>query len=125
MKTKSLLLLFIILVLESIPTSAYHIAGTITGKATYETSSYFVLNPFGFPGFAPFITAILTSTIAILLLLSLFFKMNHTLLQKLLLISILFSLGPTITGLRFLSFWAISITLLMVLEYQIMKKIAQ
>ena len=69
MKKRLLLLIFpvIALVLEIIPTSAVLRFANPEGEPWVSTYSYFDLTPFGYANFGPFITAVLTCALIVLL----------------------------------------------------------
>ena len=123
-----LILPIITLVLEILPYGAVCIFATSPTERVKETFSYFDMIPFGYANFAPFITAILTCVI--FLLLTIFcIKGNVSTAIKaknMLYVVIVISLGPLVYGIEYFSLVAGLITLSLVAEvfllHSMMKK---
>ena len=83
-----------------------------------ELYSYFDLVPFGYANFAPFITAILTCLILLMLVIYCLIGKSKLLLytKRMVFACAIISFGPIILGIRFLSFVGILITLTLIAE---------
>ena len=106
MKKKLIMLCttLIALVLEILPYGAVCNFANPEGKPWRRTYSYFDLTPFGYANFAPFIVALLTCVLIILIVLSLVSKkkMKAPILAVSAIATVL-SLAPLLYGIRFFS----------------------
>lgn len=104
---KKLIMLFttlIALVLEILPYGAVCNFANPEGESWRRTYSYFDLTPFGYANFAPFIVALLTCVLIILIVVSLVGKkeMKAPILAVSAIATVL-SLAPLLYGIRFFS----------------------
>ena len=100
-----LVLPIITLILEALPYGAVCIFASSPTDRIRETFSYFDLTPFGYANFAPFLTAIITCLIFILLF-TYWLKGNTVFAIKaknILYVASAMSLGPLIFGLDYFS----------------------
>lgn len=83
-----------------------------------ELYSYFDLVPYGYANFAPFITAILTCVILLMLVIYCLTGKSKLLLhtKRVVFACAIISFGPIILGIRFLSFVGILITITLIAE---------
>ena len=107
MKKRLLLLIFpvITLALELIPTSAVLRFANPEGEPWVRKYSYFDLTPFGYANFGPFITAVLTCVLIVLLVIYAI-KGNRKILaaaKMLLWLTIAASLSPMLFGMGYYS----------------------
>lgn len=107
MKKRFLLLIFpvVTLILELIPASAVLRFANPEGQPWVRTYSYFDLTPFGYANFGPFITAVLTCILIVLLVIYAI-KGNRKILnaaKMVLWITIASSLSPMLLGSGFYS----------------------
>ena len=106
MKKKLIMLCttLIALVLEILPYGAICNFANPEGKPWRRTYSYFDLTPFGYANFAPFIVALLTCVLIILIVVSLVSKkeMKAPILAVSAIATVL-SLAPLLYGIRFFS----------------------
>ena len=106
MKKKFIMLCttFIALVLEILPYGAICNFANPEGEPWRRTYSYFDLTPFGYANFAPFIVALLTCVLIILIVVSLVSKkeMKAPILAVSAIATVL-SLAPLLYGIRFFS----------------------
>ena len=107
MKKRFLLLIFpvVALILEIIPASAVLKFANPEGQPWVRTYSYFDLTPFGYANFGPFITAVLTCILIVLLVIYTI-KGNRKILNAakiVLWITIASSLSPMLLGSGFYS----------------------
>ena len=106
MKKKLIILCttLIALVLEILPYGAVCNFANPEGEAWRRTYSYFDLTPFGYANFAPFIVALLTCVLIILIVVSLVGKkeMKAPILAVSAIATVL-SLAPLLYGIRFFS----------------------
>ena len=106
MKKKLIMLCttLIALVLEILPYGAICNFANSEGEAWRRTYSYFDLTPFGYANFAPFIVALLTCVLVILIVVSLVSKkeMKAPILAVSAIATVL-SLAPLLYGIRFFS----------------------
>lgn len=106
MKKKIVMLCTVLtaLVLEILPYGAVCNFANPEGKPWRRTYSYFDMTPFGYANFAPFIVAILTCILLVLIVISIFTKKQ---MKKPLLcisaISAVLSLAPLLYGIEFFS----------------------
>ena len=104
---KKLIMLFttlIALVLEILPYGAVCNFANPEGEPWRRTYSYFDLTPFGYANFAPFIVALLTCVLIILIVVSLVSKklLRTPILAVSAIVTVL-SLAPLLYGIRFFS----------------------
>ena len=113
-----LILPIVTLVLEILPYGAVCNFANAEGESLRETFSYFSLTPFGYANFTPFITAILTSVIFILLIVFCITNKEKTAnAAKLILFTAsAISLGPLLFGLSYFSLVGGLITLTLFAE---------
>ena len=104
MKKRLLLLIFpvITLVLELIPTSAVLRFANPEGEPWVRKYSYFDLTPFGYANFGPFITAVLTCVLIVLLVIYAI-KGNRKILAAAKMLTIAASLSPMLFGMGYYS----------------------
>ena len=104
---KKLIMLFttlIALVLEILPYGAVCNFANPEGEPWRRTYSYFDLTPFGYANFAPFIVALLTCVLIILIVVSLVGKKEmKALILAVSAIATVLSLAPLLYGIRFFS----------------------
>ena len=118
----------ITLVLEILPYGAVCIFATSPIEKVKETFSYFDMIPFGYANFAPFITAMLTCVIFLLLIVFCIKGNVSTAIKakNMLYVAIVMSLGPLVYGIEYFSLVAGLITLSLVAEvfllHSMMKK---
>lgn len=115
-KIVNLILLVIILFFEILPYGAVLYFGNSEGADWYYTYSYFSLTPFGYANFGPFITAILTCVLLLLVVFALFKnskKLNKTILV-LGCIAVLTSLSQLLYGLRYFNIVSLTISVLLI-----------
>ena len=108
----------ITLILEILPFGAVCNFATSPTETVRETFSYFDLTPFGYANFAPFITAIITC-IVLLLIVVYCLTGNQKWAMKaknILYVCAAFSLGPLVFGLRFFSVIGGLITISLIAE---------
>ena len=106
MKKKFIMLCttLIALILEILPYGAVCNFANPEGEPWRRTYSYFDLTPFGYANFAPFITAILTCALIILMVVSLIIKKQmRTPILAVSAIATVLSLAPLLYGIRFFS----------------------
>ena len=117
-----LLLPFVALILEIIPYGAVCNFALPATDGTIghfrELYSYFDLLPFGYANFGPFMTAITTCVIIVVLTFYAFLGRDRALsvAKKLLYVGVVFSLGPILLGIHFLSAVGVLITLSLIAE---------
>lgn len=120
MKDKLLILILpiITLILEILPYGAVCNFFNPEGDPWRVTYSYFDLIPFGYANFAPFITAIITCIIILILLINVFFDNKHiiNIAKKILFITSMISLLPLLYGINFFSVVGGLITITLVAE---------
>ena len=111
-----LILPIITLILEILPYGAVCNFLNPEGEPWRKTYSYFDLLPFGYANFAPFITALLTCIIILLLVINLFVKKERLILtvRNILIITSLISLCPLIFGISYFSIVGGLITLTLI-----------
>ena len=100
-----LVLPIITLILEVLPYGAVCIFASSPTDRIRETFSYFDLTPFGYANFAPFLTALITCLIFILLLIY-WLKGNAVFAIKaknILYVALVMSLGPLVFGIAYFS----------------------
>ncbi len=106
MKKKLIILCttLIALVLEILPYGAVCNFANPEGEPWRRTYSYFDLTPFGYANFAPFIVALLTCVLIILIVVSLVSKKEMKApILAVSAIATVFSLAPLLYGIRFFS----------------------
>lgn len=111
-----LILPIITLILEILPYGAVCNFANPEGEPWRKTYSYFDLLPFGYANFAPFITALLTCIIILLLVINLFVNKERLILtvRNILIITSLISLYPLIFGISYFSIVGGLITLTLI-----------
>lgn len=100
-----LLLPIVTIVLQILPYGAVLNFANPDGPPWRKTFSYFSFVPFGYANFAPFLTAI-TTCIVFVLLIAYFFTGKYTVMKVariLLLVAVVLSLCPLFYGLKFFS----------------------
>jgi len=111
---KSLIMLctsIIALVLEALPYGAVCNFANPEGEPWRRTYSYFDLTPFGYANFAPFIVALLTCALAVMIVLSLVIKKPmRTPILAISAIAALLSLAPLLFGISYFSLVGACIT---------------
>ena len=106
MKKKIIMLCttLVALILEILPYGAVCNFANPEGEPWRRTYSYFDLTPFGYANFAPFIVALLTCALAVMIVISLVSKKTmRTPILAVCAISTVFSLAPLLYGIRFFS----------------------
>ncbi len=120
MKKKMLYLILpiITLILEILPYGAVCNFANPEGEPWRKTFSYFDLTPFGYANFAPFLTAIITCAVFVLLLAYLFTDKHWVLktVKILLCVSVILSLCPLMLGINFFSMVGAMITVSLIAE---------
>ena len=113
-----LLLPIITLVLEILPYGAVCNFANPEGASWRKTFSYFNLTPFGYANFAPFITALITCIIAVLLIIYCFTGSFSIVkfVKIVLCVAVFVSLCPLLYGINFFSVIGASITLFLIAE---------
>ena len=108
----------ITLLLETLPYGAVCVFANPEGKSFRQTYSYFDLTPFGYANFFPFLTALITLTV--LVLLTVYCVTEKKAIIKItgafLIFGIFLSLCPLLYGVRFFSVTGALITLSLILE---------
>ena len=106
----------IALILEALPFGAVLIFANHSGKAYRRTFSYFDMTPFGYANFGPFITAMLTCAMSLLIVIWYFNKSKKLYNSAVMVCTVAFwvSLSPLLFGLVYFSVVGglISLTLL-------------
>ena len=118
-----LVLPIITLILEVSPYGAVCIFASSPTDRIRETFSYFDLTPFGYANFAPFLTALITCLIFILLLIY-WLKGNVVFAIKaknILYVATVMSLGPLVFGLSYFSVVGALITTCLIAELLILQ----
>lgn len=113
-----LVLPIITLILEVLPYGAVCIFASSPTDRIRETFSYFDLTPFGYANFAPFLTALITCLIFILLLIY-WLKGNVVFAiraKNILYVAAVMSLGPLVFGLSYFSVVGALITTCLIAE---------
>lgn len=113
-----LILPIITLILEALPYGAVLNFANPEGEPWRESFSYFSLTPFGYANFAPFVTAIITCIAFALLVIYCITGKHRTAItaRNILCVCVVFSLGPLVFGIRYLSVVGILITLSLIAE---------
>ncbi len=124
MKKKMLYLILpiITLILEILPYGAVCNFANPEGEPWRKTFSYFDLTPFGYANFAPFLTAIITCAVFVLLLVYLFTNTYTvmTIAKGLLCVGVVCSLCPLFYGISFFSVTGALITLSLIAELTVL-----
>lgn len=109
---------FFTLILELLPYGAVCNFANPDNDPWRETFSYFDLTPFGYANFAPFLTAITTCVILVLLLIYLFTGKTKTITatKVLLCVGTILSLCPLLFGISFFSVVGACITASLIAE---------
>ncbi len=112
------LLPIITLVLEILPYGAVCNFANLEGESWRKTFSYFDLTPFGYANFAPFITALITCIIVVLLIIYCFTGSFSIVkfVKIVLCVAVCVSLCPLLYGINFFSFVGALITLSLIAE---------
>ena len=113
MKKKFIMLFsaFVALVLEILPYGAVCNFANPEGEPWRRTYSYFDLTPFGYANFAPFIVALLTCVLIILIIVSLVSKKPlRNLIFAISAIATILSFAPLLLGIEYFSLVATFIT---------------
>ena len=120
MKKRSLHLILpiITLLLEILPYGAVCNFAKPEGEPWRKTYSYFDLTPFGYANFAPFLTAIITCLIFVLLLVFCIKGNVRTAIKakNILYVAVVMSIGPLVFGIAYYSLVASLITLSLLAE---------
>lgn len=121
MKKKNILYLIlplITLILELLPYGAVLNFANPEGEPWRETYSYFSLTPFGYANFAPFITAVMTCIMIILLMFYIFTEKNRLIVftKRLVCICCVISLVPVMMGLNNFSIVGLFITISLIAQ---------
>ena len=113
-----LVLPIITLILEVLPYGAVCIFASSPTDRIRETFSYFDLTPFGYANFAPFLTALITCLIFVLLLI--YWLKGNTVFaikaKNILFVATVMSLGPLVFGLSYFSVVGALITTCLIAE---------
>ena len=113
-----LVLPIITLILEVLPYGAVCIFASSPTDRIRETFSYFDLTPFGYANFAPFLTALITCLIFVLLFI--YWLKGNTVFaikaKNILYVAAVMSLGPLVFGLSFFSVVGALITTCLISE---------
>lgn len=122
MKKKNILYLIlplITLILEILPYGAVLNFANPEGEPWRETYSYFSLTPFGYANFAPFITAVITCIIIILLTVYIFTEKHRLMVfaKRLVCVCCVCSLIPLIMGLSSFSVTGLFITISLIAQF--------
>ena len=113
-----LILPIVTLILEILPYGAVCNFANPEGDPWRKTFSYFDLTPFGYANFAPFLTAIITCLIFVLMVVYCI-RGNIRIAIKaknILLVAVVMSFGPLVLGIRYLSLVGALITLSLLAE---------
>ena len=106
----------ITLILEALPFGAVLNFANPDGEPWRRTYSYFSMTPFGYANFAPFIVAILTCILLILIVVSIIVKKQLKIpIIAISAIAFILSLAPLLYGIRYFSVVAAFISLLLML----------
>ena len=122
-----LILPLITLILEILPYGAVCVFASSPTDRIKETFSYFDLIPFGYANFAPFITAIITCVV-ILLLVGYCFTAKEQLARlarNVLCVGMVISFGPLLFGIEFFSVVGILISLSLIGEFLLPRHLAK
>ena len=113
-----LVLPIITLILEVLPYGAVCIFASSPTDRIRETFSYFDLTPFGYANFAPFLTALITCLIFVLMFI--YWLKGNTVFaikaKNILYVAAVMSLGPLVFGLSFFSVVGALITTCLIAE---------
>ena len=100
----TLVILIVILVLEILPYGAVCNFANPEGEPWRRTYSYFDLTPFGYANFAPFIVALLTCALTVMIVVSIVSKKPmRTPIPTVSAIATVLSLAPLLYGISFFS----------------------
>ena len=117
-KITSLICILTILILEIIPYGAVcnFMGDPETNTILRYTYSYFDLTPFGYANFGPFLTAILSCVLAVLILISIFSKKKlNNVIGIVAILATVTSVLPLLYGLSYYSIIGLIITLLLLI----------
>lgn len=122
MKKKNVLLLLlplVTLILEILPYGAVCRFANAEGEPWRETFSYFSLTPYGYANFTPFITAVLTVVVFLLLLVFCLTGKDklRTAAKYVLLVACILSFGPLLLGLEYFSVVGLLISLTLLAQF--------
>ena len=117
-RLRYLILPTVTLILEILPYGAVCNFARPEGEPWRKTYSYFSLTPFGYANFAPFLTAVVTCAIFVLLLAYLFFDKPSiiSVTKVFLCIGAVMSLCPLLYGINFFSVVGALITVSLIAE---------
>lgn len=118
MKKKLIMLCttLIALVLEILPYGAVCNFALDEGESLRQTFSYFDLTPFGYANFAPFIVALLTCTLTVMIVVSLVSKKQiRTPILAVSAVATVLSLAPLLYGISFFSIVGVFISVALAL----------
>ncbi len=117
-KIFNLILPIVTLILEILPYGAVCVFAPSPTERSRETFSYFDLTPFGYANFTPFITAVLTCGIIIIIVLYCVTGKEglSILARNTLFITSIISLGPLLFGISFFSVVGALITIFLICE---------
>lgn len=120
-----LLLPIVSLVLEILPYGAVCNFANPEGEPWRKTFSYFDLTPFGYANFAPFLTAILTCVILLLLVLFCIKGSRRMAIvaRDLLYAAVIISLGPLVFGIKYYSLIGALITISLAAELLLLQTV--
>ena len=118
-----LILPIITLILEILPYGAVCNFANPEGEPWRQTFSYFDLTPFGYANFAPFLTALITCLIFVLMLVFCIKGNVRTAVKakNLLYAAVVMSLGPLVFGFAYFSLVAGLITLSLIAQLMILQ----
>ncbi len=118
MKIKKILLsilALVVLILELLPGGVVLRFANPEGEPWVKTYSYFNMTPFGYANFGPFITAVLTCVLIILIIIA-WFKYSRGLnvaIKSVAAFAIVTSLMPIMFGVEYLTVIGVAITILL------------
>ena len=115
-KFKIVNLLLVTLILEILPYGAVLYFGNPNGDDWRYTYSYFSMMPFGYANFGPFITALITCVMLILVVIALFKdskKLNKTIFVLGCMATVA-SLSPLLYGFRYFNIVSLAISVLLI-----------
>lgn len=116
LKIVNLILLVVTLIFEIFGRGAVLYFGNPEGEDWYRTYSYFSLTPFGYANFGPFITALITCALLIIIVITLFKdgKKLNTTIFVLGCIAAVASLSPLLYGFRYFNIVSLVISVLLI-----------
>lgn len=119
MKTKKLYYLIlpvVTLILETLPYGAVCNFALDGGEVRRKTYSYFSLIPYGYANFTPFLTALLTCAVLLMLLVYCFTGKKSKAVRIVLCAAVVLSLCPLVLGLNCFSVVGLMITVTLIAE---------